>query len=145
MGIAGGMTDDGIASGLSDEERLPQLGCTQVLARRMSAFSNYAVSFTIISVLSGCLTLYLFGMNTGGPAVITWGWVAVGLTMADICSASPPSAGLYFWPHRLAPPRSAAAWAWFTGWFNVLGQVAVTAGSDFGAASFLRAYLDLQL
>ena len=159
------MTDDAIASGLSkgdpsdhsdhsglsDEERLAQLGYTQVLARRMSAFSNYAVSFTIISVLSGCLTLYLFGMNTGGPAVIMWGWVAVGLmtlfvglSMAEICSAYPTSAGLYFWAHRLAPPRSAAAWAWFTGWFNVLGQVAVTAGIDFGAASFLGAYLNLQ-
>ncbi|MFD7995600.1 amino acid permease [Streptomyces mexicanus] len=135
----------------SDEERLAQLGYTQVLARRMSAFANYAVSFTIISVLSGCLTLYLFGMNTGGPAVITWGWVGVGLmtlfvglSMAEICSAYPTSAGLYFWAHRLAPPRSAAAWAWFTGWFNVLGQVAVTAGIDFGAASFLGAYLNLQ-
>lgn len=150
------MTDDGTASGrspgnLSDEERLAQLGYTQVLARRMSAFSNYAVSFTIISVLSGCLTLYLFGMNTGGPAVIVWGWVAVGLmtlfvglAMAEICSAYPTSAGLYFWAHRLAPSRSAAAWAWFTGWFNVLGQVAVTAGIDFGAASFLGAYLNLQ-
>ncbi|MBY8843034.1 amino acid permease [Streptomyces sp. SP2-10] len=151
------MTDDARvsgqhgASGPSDEERLAQLGYTQVLARRMSAFSNYAVSFTIISVLSGCLTLYLFGMTTGGPAVITWGWVAVGLmtlfvglSMAEICSAYPTSAGLYFWAHRLAPPRSAAAWAWFTGWFNVLGQVAVTAGIDFGAASFLGAYLNLQ-
>ncbi|MFF5252253.1 amino acid permease [Streptomyces leeuwenhoekii] len=145
------MTDDAKASGLSDEERLAQLGYTQVLARRMSAFSNYAVSFTIISVLSGCLTLYLFGMNTGGPAVITWGWVVVGLmtlfvglAMAEICSAYPTSAGLYFWAHRLAPARSAAAWAWFTGWFNVLGQVAVTAGIDFGAASFLGAYLNLQ-
>jgi amino acid permease (GABA permease) len=135
----------------SDEDRLAELGYTQVLARRMSAFSNYAVSFTIISVLSGCLTMYLFGMNTGGPAVITWGWVGVGLmtlfvglAMAEICSAYPTSAGLYFWAHRLAPPRSAAAWAWFTGWFNVLGQVAVTAGIDFGAASFLGAYLNLQ-
>jgi amino acid permease (GABA permease) len=136
---------------VTDEERLRQLGYTQVLARRMSAFSNFAVSFTIISVLSGCLTLYLFGMNTGGPAVITWGWVGVGLmtlivglAMAEICSAYPTSAGLYYWAHKLAPPRSAAAWAWFAGWFNVLGQVAVTAGIDFGAAGFLNAYLDLQ-
>lgn len=68
----------------------------------------------------------------------------VGLAMAEICSAYPTSAGLYFWAHRLAPPRTAAAWAWFTGWFNVLGQVAVTAGIDFGAASFLGAYLNLQ-
>ncbi|MFC7219616.1 amino acid permease [Streptomyces polyrhachis] len=134
-----------------DEERLRQLGYTQVLARRMSGFGNYAVSFTIISVLSGCMTLYLFGMNTGGPAVMMWGWVAVGLmtlfvglAMAEVCSAYPTSAGLYYWARRLAPPRQAAAWAWFTGWFNVLGQVAVTAGIDFGAASFLGAYLNLQ-
>ncbi len=45
----------------------------------MSAFSNFAVSFTIISILSGCLTLYRFGMNTGGPAVIVWGWLFVGV------------------------------------------------------------------
>ncbi|WP_153456610.1 amino acid permease [Streptomyces smaragdinus] len=139
------------AAAVSDEERLRQLGYTQVLARRMSAFGNYAVSFTIISVLSGCMTLYGFGMTTGGPAVITWGWLGVGLmtlfvglAMAEVCSAFPTSAGLYYWARRLAPPRQAAAWAWFTGWFNVLGQVAVTAGIDFGAASFLGAYLNLQ-
>ena len=38
----------------------------------MSGFSNFAVSFTIISILSGCLTLYYFGMDEGGPAVIVW-------------------------------------------------------------------------
>ncbi|GAA1253278.1 amino acid permease [Kitasatospora nipponensis] len=136
---------------MSDEERLAQLGYTQVLARRMSGFSNFAVSFTIISILSGCLTLYGFGLNTGGPAMLTWGWVlvgamtlVVGLAMAEVCSSYPTSAGLYFWAKEMAPPRSAAAWAWFTGWFNVLGQVAVTAGVDFGAATFLNAYLDLQ-
>lgn len=136
---------------LSDEERLRQLGYSQVLDRRLSGFSNFAVSFTIISILAGCLTLYGFGMNTGGPAMIVWGWAAVGLmtlfvglSMAEVCSSYPTSAGLYFWAHRMAPPRTAAAWAWFTGWFNVLGQVAVTAGIDFGAASFLNAYLALQ-
>jgi amino acid permease (GABA permease) len=138
-------------STLSDEERLRQLGYNQVLSRQMSGFSNFAVSFTIISILAGCLTLYGFGLNTGGPAMIIWGWVGVGLmtlfvglSMAEVCSSYPTSAGLYFWAHRMAPPRSAAAWAWFTGWFNVLGQVAVTAGIDFGAASFLNAYLALQ-
>ncbi len=138
-------------SALSDEERLRQLGYSQVLDRRLSGFSNFAVSFTIISVLAGCLTLYGFGMNTGGPAMIIWGWVVVGLmtlfvglSMAEVCSSYPTSAGLYFWAYRMASPQSAAAWAWFTGWFNVLGQVAVTAGIDFGAASFLNAYLSLQ-
>ncbi|MEV5510301.1 amino acid permease [Streptomyces orinoci] len=139
------------ASGVSDEERLAQLGYRQTLARSMSGFANFAVSFTIISVLSGCMTMYGYGMSTGGPAMISWGWVAVGLmtlivglAMAEVCSSYPTSAGLYFWAHRMAPERSRAAWAWFTGWFNVLGQIACTAGVDFGAASFLNAYLDLQ-
>jgi amino acid permease (GABA permease) len=137
-----GMTDD--------EKRLHELGYAQELSRTMSGFSNFAVSFTIISVLSGCLTLYGFGLNTGGPALISWGWpfvglmtLLVGLAMAEVCSSYPTAGGLYYWAAKLAP-RNGAAWSWFTGWFNFLGQVAVTAGIDFGAASFINALLDLQ-
>jgi amino acid permease (GABA permease) len=135
----------------SDETRLHQLGYAQELRRHMSGFSNFAVSFTIISILSGCLTLYAFGMNTGGPVVIVWGWpivgvltLFVGLAMAEVCSSFPTAGGLYYWAAKLAPQKHAAAWSWFTGWFNFLGQVAVTAGIDFGAAFFLNALLDLQ-
>jgi amino acid permease (GABA permease) len=133
-----------------DERRLHELGYAQELRRSMSAFSNFAVSFTIISILSGCLTLYGYGMATGGPSVIVWGWLGVGLltlfvglAMAEVCSAYPTAGGLYFFAAQLAR-RNVAAWAWFTGWFNVLGEVAVTAGIDFGAAFFLNALLDLQ-
>jgi amino acid permease (GABA permease) len=118
--------------------------------RRMSGFSNFAVSFTIISILSGCLTLYGFGMLTGGPVVIVWGWpfvgimtLFVGLSMAEVCSSFPTAGGLYYWAAKLAPQKTAAAWSWFTGWFNFLGQVAVTAGIDFGAAFFVHALLTL--
>src|SRR6476646_506255 len=117
--------------------------------RRMSGFSNFAVSFTIISILSGCLTLYGFGMLTGGPVVIVWGWpfvgimtLFVGLSMAEVCSSFPTAGGLYYWAAKLAP-KNGAAWSWFTGWFNFLGQVAVTAGIDFGAAFFVHALLTL--
>jgi amino acid permease (GABA permease) len=134
----------------SDEARLHQMGYAQELRRHMSGFSNFAVSFTIISILSGCLTLYAFGMNTGGPAVIVWGWpfvgimtLFVGLAMAEVCSSFPTAGGLYYWAAKLAPSNP-GAWSWFTGWFNFLGQVAVTAGIDFGAAFFLNAFLDLQ-
>jgi hypothetical protein len=69
------VNEETTAPGLSrDEMRLHELGYAQELRRRMSGFSNFAVSFTIISILSGCLTLYGYGMNTGGPALITWGW-----------------------------------------------------------------------
>ena len=75
----------------------------------MSGFSNFAVSFTIISILSGCLTLYGFGMNTGGPVIIIWGWpivglmtLLVGLAMAEVCSSFPTAGGLYYWSAKLA-------------------------------------------
>lgn len=134
----------------ADEQRLHELGYAQELARTMSGFSNFAVSFTIISILSGALTLYGFGLNTGGPVMIVWGWPVVGLmtllvalAMAEVCSSYPTAGGLYYWAAKLSPEHG-AAWSWFTGWFNFLGQVAVTAGIDFGAATFLNAYLDLQ-
>jgi amino acid permease (GABA permease) len=133
-----------------DEQRLHDMGYAQELRRHMSGFSNFAVSFTIISILSGCLTLYGTGMNAGGPVMITWGWpivgvmtLFVGLAMAEVCSSYPTAGGLYYWSAKLAK-NNAPAWSWFTGWFNFLGQVAVTAGIDFGAAFFLNALLDLQ-
>jgi amino acid permease (GABA permease) len=133
----------------SDEETLHRLGYAQELRRRMSGFSNFAVSFTIISILSGCLTLYYFGMDEGGPAIIVWGWpivgimtLLVGLSMAEVCSSYPTAGGLYYWSAKLARSNG-PAWSWFTGWFNFLGQVAITAGIDFGAAFFINFLLDL--
>ena len=94
----------------ADQQRLHELGYAQELRRNMSGFSNFAVSFTIISILSGCLTLYGFGMNTGGPVLIVWGWpfvgmmtLFVGLAMAEVCSSFPTAGGLYYWSAKLAP------------------------------------------
>src|SRR5579859_1964723 len=145
------MADDiaSVTAADSDEQRLHELGYAQELRRRMSGFSNFAVSFTIISILSGCLTLYGYGMGAGGPAIIVWGWpivgvmtLMVGLSMAEVCSSFPTAGGLYYWSAKLARTNG-AAWSWFTGWFNFLGQVAVTAGIDFGAAFFINAFLNL--
>jgi amino acid permease (GABA permease) len=133
-----------------DEQRLHEMGYAQELRRRMSGFSNFAVSFTIISILSGCMTLYGYGMVTGGPVAIVWGWpfvgimtLMVGLSMAEVCSSFPTAGGLYYWAAKLARDGRGAVWSWFTGWFNFLGQVAVTAGIDFGAAFFINAWLNL--
>jgi amino acid permease (GABA permease) len=137
-----------VAAHDSDVETLHKMGYAQELRRRMSTFSNFAVSFTIISILSGCLTLYGYGMNTGGPVVMTIGWpvvglfvILVGLAMAEVCSSYPTAGGLYYWAAKLGGKNS-AGWSWFTGWFNLLGQVGVTAGIDFGLALFADALLN---
>ena len=133
-----------------DEQRLHELGYAQELHRGMGWFSNFAVSFTIISILTGGITTYYLGMVAGGPRVIIWGWLfvggmvmLVGAGMAEVCSSFPTAGGLYYWAAKLAPEGKAPVWSWFTGWFNLLGQVAVTASIDFGMATFLGFFLNL--
>jgi len=129
-----------------DRRMLHALGYAQELSRRMSGFSNFAISFTIISILSGTLTLYYAGINYGGPIEEAYGWplvsvfvVIVGLGMAEIASRYPTAGGLYYWSSKMGGP----AWGWFTGWFNLIGQIAITAGIDYGAALFADALLQL--
>jgi amino acid transporter len=133
----------------SDVERLHEMGYAQELKRGMGGFSNFAISFTIISILSGCLTLFGYGMFVGGPASSAYGWPLVGvfvtfvsLAMAEICSSYPTAGGLYYWSAKVAP-KNGPAWSWFTGWFNFLGQVGITAGIDFGFAAFFSAFLTI--
>ena len=121
----------------ADIKRLHAMGYAQELFRAMGGFSNFAISFTIISVLSGCLTLFYTGITTSGFAAGSIGWpivtvfvVIIALGMAELASAFPTAGGLYYWASKLGGP----GWGWFTGWFNLIGQVAVTAGIDYGLA-----------
>ncbi|MDX6452711.1 MAG: hypothetical protein QOH16_2760, partial [Gaiellaceae bacterium] len=129
-----------------DTRMLHALGYAQDLKRSMGGFSNFAISFTIISILSGTLTLYGTGLNYGGPVIEAYGWpivsvfvIIVGLGMAEIASKYPTAGGLYYWASKMGGP----AWGWFTGWFNLIGQIAITAGIDYGAAIFTDALLQL--
>ncbi len=128
-----------------DEEMLKKLGYKQELSRAMSGFSNFAISFTIISVLAGCLTLFSFGLTASGTTAASIGWpivsvlvMSIALAMAEIASAFPTAGGLYYWASKLG----GSGWGWFTAWFNLIGQVAVTAGIDYGMAIFIDAILN---
>src|ERR1700687_311809 len=92
----------------ADVEALHRMGYAQELLRRMGTFNNFAVSFTIISILSGCLTLYGYCMHTGRANEMTVGWpfvglmvTLVGLAMAEVCSSYPTAGGLYYWSAKL--------------------------------------------
>ena len=129
-----------------DRRMLHGLGYAQELSRRMSGFSNFAISFTIISILSGTLTLYYQGLNYGGFVEEAYGWpivslfvIIVGLGMAEIASKYPTAGGLYYWSSKMGGP----GWGWFTGWFNLIGQIAITAGIIYGSAIFADSLLQL--
>ncbi|XP_078428380.1 amino-acid permease BAT1 homolog isoform X2 [Wolffia australiana] len=124
--------------------RLHQLGYKQELKRDLSVLSNFAFSFSIISVLTGVTTLYNTGLRYGGPLTMVYGWLVagfftmiVGLSMAEICSSYPTSGGLYYWSARLSGKEWAPFASWITGWFNIVGQWAVTASIDFSLAQLL--------
>lgn len=129
--------EDAIRDDVRDLERL---GYGQQLFREMGGFSNFAVSFSIISILTGAVLLYGYGLKFAGPIVNSVGWplvsiltLAVAASMAEIASAYPTAGGLYFWAFRLG----GKTWAWTTAWLNMLGQVAITAGINIAAAIYI--------
>ena len=133
----------------ADRDQLNALGYAQELHRGMGTFSNFAISFSIISILAGGFTSYWIGLSYGGPLVITVGWIVVGIfalfvgmAMGEICSAYPTAGGLYFWSAKLAT-KNAARWSWFTGWFNFIGQVGVIASVDFALSTYILAFINL--
>ena len=96
----------------SDERTLAQMGYKQELRRGWSGFSNFAISLTIICILSGCFTTYGQAWNAGGPVAISIGWpvisllvLAVGLSMAELASKFPTAGGIYYWAHSLGGAR----------------------------------------
>ena len=130
-----------------DERRLNELGYKQELNRSWSAFSNFAISFSIISILAGCFTTFAQAWNNGGPVAISIGWplislfiLIIGLCMSELASAYPTSGGIYWWASKLGGARA----GFYTGWLNLIGLVSVTASVGYGAASFLNTLLGTQ-
>ncbi|KAI9453376.1 APC amino acid permease [Russula earlei] len=127
-----------------DEATLERMGYAQELRRDLTLSQSFGVSFSVISVLTSIPYLFYYGLTTGGPAVMVWGWffvsiftMSVGLAMAEICSAYPTSGGPYFWAAMLSNPQNAPFVSWVTGWFNLIGQIARTAATSFACATFI--------
>ncbi len=123
-----------------DDETLATLGYKPELNRSWSGFSNFAISFSVISILSGPFISFFIGWNNGGPMAISWGWpivsiliLVVGLCMGELVSAMPTSGGMYFWAAKLGSIRS----SYFTGWLDFLGLLAIVAAVAYGAATFV--------
>ncbi|MEO6001377.1 MAG: amino acid permease [Chitinophagaceae bacterium] len=124
-----------------DEKKLAALGYKQELSRSWSGFSNFAISFSIISILSGCFTTFSQAWNNGGPIAISIGWpfiscfiLIIGFCMAELASAYPTSGGIYWWASKLGGAKA----GFYTGWLNLIGLFAITASVVYGVAIFLN-------
>ena len=137
--MQGRSRDDVIQQDIHD---LHKLGYAQELFRSMGGFSNFAISFSIISILTGAVILYDYGLAWAGKAAVTIGWplisvfvLCIAASMAEIASAYPTAGGLYYWASKMKNKN----WGWWTAWFNLLGQFAIVAGINYAAAGFINA------
>ena len=119
---------------------LAKMGYVQELLRGMGGFSSFAVSFSVISILTGAIQLYGYGLQHGGPLQMSLGWMVVSfftmmvaLSMAELASSYPTAGALYHWSSFLGGREL----GWFTACFNTIGQFAILAGIDWGLAGFL--------
>jgi amino acid transporter len=125
-----------------DVKDLHRLGYAQELFRSMGGFSNFAISFSIISILTGAVILYDYGLAWAGTAAVVIGWplitvfvLLIAASMAEIASAYPTAGGLYYWASKMKNKN----WGWWTAWFNLIGQFAIVAGINYAAAGFINA------
>ncbi len=130
----------------ADDQHLAKLGYKQELNRSWSGFSNFAISFSIISILAGCLTTYGAGIANGGPVSISWSWpiisafiLIIGFTMSELVVVDADLGR-----HLLLGLQARRARAgFFTGWLNLIGLVAVTASVAYGCATFFELTFDV--
>ena len=130
---------------LKDREALRKLGYIQELDRNMGVFSNFAISFSVISILTGLNSLYGYGLQHGGITSI-WTFPIVGifqilvvLSLAEIASIYPVAGGVYKWTTIFTNKTV----GWFCGWISLIGWIACTAGIDYGLGQFLAAFLSI--
>jgi len=124
---------------LEDKKDLNKFGYAQELLRDMGGFSNFAISFSIISILTGAVSLYGHGLFYGGSGMMGFGWTIVALfviliaaSMSELASAIPTAGALYHWAAILGSKR----WGWYTAWINLIGQIGIVAGIDYSFSLF---------
>jgi amino acid transporter len=128
------------ATSPEDELWLQRAGYRQELARRLGAFSNFAISLSTICILAGGLTSFHVGLCSVGGAAIGIGWpvaclfsMTVAATMAQVASAFPTAGGPYHWSSILG----GKGWGWATACFNLAGLVTVLAAINVGTCRFV--------
>ena len=103
----------------------------------------------IMAVPYGLAAPIATGLIGGGPATLIWGLVLVAaltstlaLSLGEICSLYPTSAGAYYWTYKLSPPRTRVLLSWITGWMTLVGVWTISLSVNFGKIDGVRSQDD---
>ncbi|KAG9237019.1 amino acid/polyamine transporter I [Amylocarpus encephaloides] len=107
-------------------------------------------SFSIVSCWSALGGVLVAGVTAGGPPVMIWGWVGiccvslcVAFSMAEMCSEYPVAGGQYSWVYILSPKSIRRQFSYITGWFMIIGIIAMGATNSFIGANFILGQANL--
>ncbi|ETS82118.1 Amino-acid permease 2 [Pestalotiopsis fici W106-1] len=136
---------------LDDADRaLAEMGYKPVFRREFSMWSCFSFALSISGLFATVATTFSYPLYAGGGAAAIWCWLIAGagalclaLSISEIVSAYPTSGALYFTIKYLAPEKHVAWIAWIDGWLNLIGQIAGSASSEYGAAQMLLAAVSL--
>ena len=112
---------------------------------------SFSFTFSSIAVITSLCLVINFGLETGGPVVMTWGWLVASFftlctvaTMAEICSVYPSAGSVYTWTGLLCPKRSwAPVLSYICAWFNMIGNVACDSSFAYGMCQVISASMQL--
>ncbi|KAI6099975.1 hypothetical protein EV401DRAFT_2081217 [Pisolithus croceorrhizus] len=147
---------------LAAREDLQKLGYAQEMSRSRGLLHILFMTLAIMAVrgspllsnetLPNCSTAYglaapiATSLVGGGPVVMVWGWLLVSaftqtlaLSLAEICSKYPTSAGAYYWCFRLASPKYKVLLSWINGWLTMVGVWTIALSVTFGTAQLIVA------
>ena len=129
---------------VGEDAVLENLGYQQELKRSFGLLGMIGFSFSIVTSWSALGGVLIVGVESGGPPVMIYSWIgisifslAVAYSMAEMCSAYPLAGGQYSWVAILAPPKVARGMSWVTGWFMIVGILAMGATNNFIGANFI--------
>lgn len=135
----------------ADNAKLAELGYKAEFRREFSLLETVAFAFSIMGVIASVTSTLSFGLINGGHVGMVFGWLIpslfvmfVALSMAEMASSMPTSAGLYYFSAKLAPPKYAPLASWITGWANVTGQITLVCSIDFTCAQMITTAIAVQ-
>ncbi|KAJ9484932.1 hypothetical protein VN97_g8432 [Penicillium thymicola] len=128
----------------SEDVRLENLGYEQELKRSFGLIGMIGFSFSVVTSWTALSGVFIVGVTSGGPPVMVFSFLAVSLLtlavaipMAEMCSMYPVAGGQYSWVAALAPPKIARGLSYVTGWFMLIGLLAMGATNNSIASNFV--------
>ncbi|KAK3057781.1 hypothetical protein LTR09_000856 [Extremus antarcticus] len=135
-----------------EDIELQHLGYNPELIRTRSLYTLLFQSLAIIAVPFGEGTALLSAVVGGGQLAYFVGWIVVSIldqciamSLAELASRYPTSAGPYYWSFQLSKGRGREALSFFTGWVFLIGNWTIALSVNFGTASLLAGTVTMLL